>query len=48
MRTATYAIFHKGTNQRVYTNCSYTKCVAKLQTLDNEGEYEIRHKWHSI
>lgn len=47
MRTITYAIFNKETNERVYANINRFKCEEKLNSLENKEKFEIRHKWVS-
>lgn len=47
MRTITYAIFNKETNERVYANIDLRKCETKLNSLENKEKFEIRHKWVS-
>ena len=48
MRTISYAIYKKGTNERVYANANYAKVNEIMGTLENKDNYEIRYKWFSI
>ncbi len=48
MRTIRYAVFNKETNERIYTDCRYKKCVEKINSMENKEKFEIRYKWVSI
>lgn len=48
MRTIKYGVFNKETNERIYTNYSYTKCEEFIDGQENNEALEIRHKWFSF
>ena len=48
MRLIHYAIFNKTTNERIYTDCSQTRCQEVLDKMDNKENFEIRYNWLSI
>ena len=47
MRTIKYAILNKETNERLFTDFSYAKCMEEMEKMENKEKFEIRHKWFS-
>ena len=47
MRTIKYAIFNKETNEILFTDFIYLKCVEEMEKMEDKEKLEIRHKWFS-
>lgn len=49
MRTITYAVINKETNEKVYTNINYRKCEEYIKKNENKNtNLVIGYKWISI
>jgi hypothetical protein len=48
MRLVHHAVIEKATGKRVFIHCEERKCREFLNTLANQQNYTIGHKWLSI